>query len=89
MQNPFTTRRARYLTLALAYATLSGCVVYDGSYGYGDPVYPSYDIPPGHMPPPGECRIWYPDLPPGQQPPPGHCDELQYRVPPDAVLIQG
>jgi len=30
-------------------------------------------IPEGHLPPPGECRIWYPDKPPGQQPPPGPC----------------
>ena len=26
------------------------------------------DIPYGHYPPPGECRVWYPDRPPGQQP---------------------
>ena len=30
-------------------------------------------IPPGHLPPPGECRVWYPGTPPGQQPPPGPC----------------
>jgi hypothetical protein len=30
-------------------------------------------VPPGHLPPPGECRLWYPGLPPGQQPPPGRC----------------
>ena len=24
-------------------------------------------IPPGHLPPPGECRVWLPDVPPGQQ----------------------
>lgn len=29
------------------------------------------DIPPGHYPPPGSCRFWFPDRPPGQQPPPG------------------
>jgi hypothetical protein len=46
-------------------------------------------IPKGHMPPPGKCRIWYPDLPPGHQPPPGNCDELKYDVPRDAWLIQG
>ena len=46
-------------------------------------------IPPGHMPPPGSCRIWYPDRPPGQQPPPGSCRDLRYRVPPGAVLIYG
>lgn len=55
------------------------------------PYYPSRisKIPPGHMPPPGKCRIWYPDLPPGRQPPPGECADLQYRVPPGAWLIGG
>jgi hypothetical protein len=27
-------------------------------------------IPQGHMPPPGEYRLWYPDRPAGHQPPP-------------------
>ena len=46
-----------------------------------------YEIPPGHMPPPGSCRIWYPGKPPGQQPPPGNCQELRRQVPPGAMLI--
>ena len=25
------------------------------------------------LPPPGECRVWYPDRPPGHQPPPFRC----------------
>jgi hypothetical protein len=49
----------------------------------------SYKIPKGHMPPPGKCRIWYPELPPGQQPPPGNCEDLRYHVPPGARLIRG
>jgi hypothetical protein len=55
-----------------------------------DPGYPAAQqmkIPPGHMPPPGKCRIWFPERPPGQQPPPGECAELRHRVPPGAVLV--
>jgi hypothetical protein len=44
-------------------------------------------IPPGHYPPPGSCRIWIPGVPPGQQSPPGNCTDLQRRVPPGAVLV--
>ena len=30
-------------------------------------------IPPGHLPPPGQCRVWIDGRPPGQQPPPSSC----------------
>lgn len=46
-------------------------------------------IPPGHMPPPGECRIWFPGEPPAQQLPPGNCEELRHQIPPGAWLISG
>ena len=34
-------------------------------------------IPPGHLPPPGECRVWYDGRPAGQQPPPTDCREAE------------
>lgn len=72
-----------------AIAALGGCATYDGP-ARGPHAYPAHvKIPPGHMPPPGECRIWYPDAPPGQQPPPGKCRDLERRVPPGAILVRG
>lgn len=45
-------------------------------------------VPPGHLPPPGHCRLWYPGRPPGHQPPPVPCRQL--RVAPGAfVLYEG
>ena len=44
-------------------------------------------VPPGHLPPPGECRVWYPGRPPGHQPPPGHCATLKRHVPAGAWLL--
>lgn len=37
---------------------------------YGDR---AQGIPPGHLPPAGECRVWYDDRPAGHQPPPTSC----------------
>lgn len=48
--------------------------------------YTRLNIPKGHYPPPGECRVWFPDRPPGQQPPPSRCSEV--RVPRGAWLIR-
>jgi len=82
----------RVVKSAVLCALLGACTV-----GYPSPIViaPAHDdaapvhVPPGHLPPPGECRIWYPDRPPGHQPPPGPCGALRYRVPPGAYLIQG
>lgn len=43
-------------------------------------------VPKGHRPPPGMCRLWFPDRPPGHQPPPTGCD---VEVPQGAALIRG
>src|SRR5688572_22749850 len=34
-------------------------------------------IPPGHMPPPGMCRVWYEGVPPGRQPSPMNCRDAE------------
>ena len=44
-------------------------------------------IPPGHLPPPGECRIWVPGTPPGHQREAGACSTLERQVPQGAWLI--
>jgi hypothetical protein len=41
--------------------------------GFLPPFLAQPNIPPGHQPPPRECRLWFPDRPPGQQPPPHRC----------------
>lgn len=53
------------------------------------PFPPGRAIPKGHLPPPGECRIWYRGREPGQQPPPRPCRELYGRVPPGAFIVRG
>src|SRR5688572_20830644 len=34
-------------------------------------------IPPGQMPPAGQCRVWYEGRPPGQQPRATNCDQAE------------
>lgn len=50
-------------------------------------VAPNLRIPPGQLPPLGQCRIWKPGVPAGQQAKSANCDLLAARVPPGAWLI--
>jgi hypothetical protein len=82
------------LAAVLALALLHGCAA-TGEVVVAPPpvvVTPSgqpVQIPKGHYPPPGSCRVWVPGVPPGQQSPPGDCEHLQHHVPPGAVLVRG
>lgn len=34
-------------------------------------------VPPGHLPPAGQCRVWYDGVPPGRQPAPTSCNQAE------------
>jgi hypothetical protein len=44
-------------------------------------------IPPGHLPPPGSCRVWLPGKPPGHQAKSGPCAALLRAAPPGSWLV--
>lgn len=46
-------------------------------------------IPPGHMPPPGMCRVWIDGVPPGRQPAPTDCATAYRTRPANARVIYG
>lgn len=48
-----------------------------------------FGIPPGHLPAPGQCRIWMPGAPPGKQKknPSGDCGSLSRNVPDGSWLV--
>lgn len=84
-----TQRLLRGAAAGLTIALLAGCAVHSQPRPVYQPAPQAVHIPPGHMPPPGLCRIWYPDRPPGHQGPVGKCGKLQYQVPPGAILVRG
>lgn len=45
-------------------------------------------IPHGHLPPPGECRLWHLDRSTGDQPPPEQCENFEdIEIPENAVVL--
>jgi len=44
-------------------------------------------IPPGHLPAPGQCRVWMPGQPPGHQPRPRSCGNIERTAPPGSWIV--
>ena len=51
-------------------AVLGSALAAQGRWG-------SQGIPPGQLPPAGQCRVWYDNVPPGQQPRASSCQEAE------------
>ena len=44
-------------------------------------------IPPGHLPPPGQCRVWVPGKPPGHQARPRGCAGIERHAPAGSWIV--
>jgi hypothetical protein len=44
-------------------------------------------IPPGQLPPPGQCRVWVQGLPPGKQPKARTCSGIEDSAPPSSWVV--
>lgn len=44
-------------------------------------------VPPGHLPPPGQCRVWIPGRPPGRQARARSCDGIERDAPAGAMIL--
>jgi hypothetical protein len=64
--------RKSVAVLFIALATVPSLALAQGR-GNGRGHRKAQGIPPGHLPSPGECRVWFEGRPPGQQPPPTDC----------------
>lgn len=44
-------------------------------------------VPPGQLPPPGQCRVWVEGLPPGKQPKARTCTGIEDSAPPSSWVV--
>ena len=89
-------RSARTLGPALAVLAATAC----SSFTSTQPVQPApamrrgpstaatLGIPPGHLPPPGQCRVWLPGEPPGHQPKPRSCSNIERTAPAGSYIVE-
>jgi len=84
----------RVVLLAAAGLVAAGCtrkiVVVDtppATSARGPSTAATLGVPPGHLPPPGECRVWIPGRPPGRQARPRSCDGILAAAPAGAWIL--
>lgn len=81
-------RLFKLLLLSLSLTAISGCAAY--TVMSNERYYETRNsVPEDYLPPAGQCRIWYKDQPVSEQPSVGNCDDLQHRVPMNAMLLYG
>src|SRR5438477_332744 len=81
---------------ALGFAFAAGCtrttrtvLVVPEARAAGPSTAATLGVPPGHLPKPGECRVWIPGVPPGRQPRPRSrsCDGIAAAAPPGSWIL--
>ena len=85
---PFRPAPPGALAAVVALTTLAGC---SRASLYDEPASPraakapaaaaTLNVPPGQLPRPGLCRLWFPDRPPGRQPKARPCAEVESGAP--------
>src|SRR5438477_13196847 len=81
---------------ALGFAFAAGCtrttrtvLVVPEARSAGPSTAATLGVPPGHLPKPGECRVWIPGVPPGRQPRPKSraCAGIEAVAPPGSWIL--
>jgi hypothetical protein len=55
--------------------------------GHGSSSEATLGIPPGHLPPPGLCRVWLSGTPPGHQPKARSCSLIERTAPAGSLIV--
>ena len=58
------------------------------SHGRSPSTAATLGIPPGHLPPPGMCRVWLPGEPPGHQPKSRSCSNIERTAPAGSYIVE-
>jgi len=88
------TAPARGLAAVAALSALAGCArnnIYssqpEARAGKAPSAAATLSVPPGQLPPPGLCRVWFPGRPPGRQPKARPCAEVESGAPAGAWVL--